>query len=201
MNNLIRLSLLLFTIISCSNNTDQNEQNNDTPLQIVDTLPPLQDSLPILSLTKEQDSIQALAQGIKDSLKQVVNLPKLEWDILADLSFENKLNDTLEAYIDYPVFGALPQAYSGLEVEINGFMIPVAETGNEEIFILSAFPYSQCFFCGQAGLESIIDIQLLKKPERKLKLDEKLSFKGKLRLNDADLNYLIYILDDAELIE
>lgn len=80
-------------------------------------------------------------------------------------------------------------------------MIPVSETGDEEIFILSAFPYSQCFFCGQAGLESILDIQLKNEPQRNLKLDEQLNFKGKLRLNATDLDYLIYILDDAELIE
>lgn len=198
MNKLIAFSLLLWLCFSCSN-TSKEEIPSDPPTQeITDTLPT--EELPILNLTKEQDSVKTQSELLKDSL-QFLPVIELNWDILSDLSYEGRKNDDLGVVIDYPVFGSGPLAYSGLEVQIKGYMIPVSETGDEEIFILSAFPYSQCFFCGQAGLESILDIQLKNEPQRNLKLDEQLSFKGKLRLNATDLDYLIYILDDAELIE
>ncbi len=198
MNKLIAFSLLLWLCYSCSNTNPEETLNDHQTQETTDTLP-IED-LPILNLTKEQDSVETQSKLLKDSL---LSLPSVElnWDILSDLSYEGRKNEDLGVVIDYPVFGSGPLAYSGLEVQIKGYMIPVSETGDEEIFILSAFPYSQCFFCGQAGLESILDIQLKNEPKRNLKLDEQLSCKGTLRLNATDLDYLIYILDDAELIE
>ncbi len=200
MNKLIKLSIIILILHACTD--DKRPVIQDTPTIMTDTAStPPTDSMPIISLGKEQDSIRLRTKVLKDSLSTSEQPLDLSWKILSDISFENKMNDTLESYIEYPVFGAGPLAYDGSEIRIDGYMIPVAETGNEEIFILSAFPYSQCFFCGQAGLESILDIQLKNEPKRALKLDEQLSFRGKLRLNDTDLDYLIYILDEAELIE
>ena len=198
MNKLIAFSILIWLCFSCSNTNLEETSSEPQTQEIADTLQI--EELPILKLTKEQDSVKTRSKLLKDSL---LNLPSIDlnWDILSDLSYEGRKNEELGVVIDYPVFGSGPLAYSGLEIQIKGYMIPVSETGDEEIFILSAFPYSQCFFCGQAGLESILDIQLKNEPQRNLKLDEQLGFKGKLTLNATDLDYLIYILEDAELIE
>lgn len=198
MNKLIAFSILIWLCFSCSNTNLEETSSEPQTQEIADTLQI--EELPILNLTKEQDSVKTRSKLLKDSL---LNLPSIDlnWDILSDLSYEGRKNEELGVVIDYPVFGSGPLAYSGLEIQIKGYMIPVSETGDEEIFILSAFPYSQCFFCGQAGLESILDIQLKNEPQRNLKLDEQLGFKGKLTLNATDLDYLIYILEDAELIE
>lgn len=198
MNKLIALLIILVSCFSCS--TSNKEDNTSEEYQEEKSNTPPTDTLPIVQLSEEQDSISVNSRLLRDSISKKIPV-QLDWKTLEDLSFEERTNDSLEAIIDYPVFGIGPLSHDGLEVQIKGFMIPVAETGNEEIFILSAFPYSQCFFCGQAGLESILDIQLKNKPKRTLELDEQLSFKGTLRLNETDLNYLIYILDDAELIE
>jgi len=56
------------------------------------------------------------------------------------------------------------------------------------------------FFCGGAGPETVIDILPKNKLKKRLTTDEKITFKGKLRLNANDLDYLNYILDDAELV-
>ena len=82
----------------------------------------------------------------------------------------------------------------------SGFVIPLEETADKTFVILSAFPYSQCFFCGQAGPESVIDILAESKLPR-LSVDEKLTFRGRLRLNEDDLRYLNYILEEAELMD
>jgi hypothetical protein len=46
----------------------------------------------------------------------------------------------------------------------------------------------------------VIDILAGSKLPR-LSVDEKSTFRGRLRLNDDDLRYLNYILDEAELVE
>lgn len=187
-------SFLLLGLNSCSS-TDSSPQDaiQSQPTDSIINLPTVVEQ-------EKLDSTSLSTKQVQDSLKELASPLPLDWESLSDLSFDYRLHDSLETYIDFPVFGVLPQAYNGLEVQITGYMIPVAETGNEEIFILSAFPYSQCFFCGQAGLESILDIQLKEEPKRTLELDERLTFKGRFRTNNSDLNYLIYILDDAELV-
>lgn len=190
----IYCSFLLLGLTSCSSK-DSSPQD---PIQS----PPTDSIIDLPTVVEQEklDSTSLSAKQVQDSLKELAPPLSLDWESLSDLSFDYRLYDSLGTYIDFPVFGVLPQAYNGLEVQITGYMIPVAETGNEDIFILSAFPYSQCFFCGQAGLESILDIQLKEEPKRTLKLDERLTFKGRFRTNNSDLNYLIYILDDAELV-
>jgi len=45
-----------------------------------------------------------------------------------------------------------------------------------------------------------MDVQL-KKQGRRFKQDAMVTFQGKLRLNDSDLDYLNYILDDAAMLD
>ena len=56
------------------------------------------------------------------------------------------------------------------------------------------------FFCGQAGPESVMEIQMVKQYDG-LRMDQVLTFKGKLRLNTDDIYQLNYILEDAEVVE
>jgi hypothetical protein len=125
---------------------------------------------------------------------------RLSWKLLAKMDFYEKYNEEVEALIDYPIFHPDVKALEGRSVAIEGYVIPVEETGDETLLILSAFPYSQCFFCGQAGPESVMDIQLRQKPRKRLELDRQATFQGKLRLNDTDLYYLNYILEEAVML-
>ncbi|MBK6364574.1 MAG: hypothetical protein IPF52_14195 [Saprospiraceae bacterium] len=79
---------------------------------------------------------------------------------------------------------------------MEGFYIPVEETGDENIVILSAYPYSQCF-CGQAGVESIVDV-LIKRSAAAYKNRYKVRFSGTFKTNTDDFDYLIYLLEEAK---
>lgn len=125
----------------------------------------------------------------------------LNWQILARVTFDEQYNEELDQYIPYPIFSPSVRAVEGKEVYIQGYYIPVDESGDADIVVLSAFPFSACFFCGNAGPESVMDIQLKKKTKLNFKTDDRITFKGKLKLNDTDLYYLNYILEDAELVE
>lgn len=126
---------------------------------------------------------------------------EVSWKILAQVEFEEKYNEEVQAYVPYPKFEPIVQALDGKEIIIQGYLIPVDESGSDDsILVLSANPFSSCFFCGAAGPESVMDI-MLKEKLKGIKTDRVATFKGRLKLNDSDLYYLNYILEDAELVK
>ena len=68
------------------------------------------------------------------------------------------------------------------------------------MLVLSANSFANCFFCGNAGPETIMDIKMKTKFKKPLKQDDRVIFRGKLKLNATDLYYLNYILEDAEVV-
>lgn len=150
----------------------------------------------VMADNPEQESEKA----ILESLPKLDGAYVLSWSKLLNIEFEDVFVDSLEMETQLPLFNDTIRALDGKMVQVEGFFVPVSETGDENIVILSAFPYAQCFFCGKAGVESIIDV-IKPKYLPAQKLDAKIKLKGKLRLNREDFDFLIYILDDAELIQ
>ena len=79
------------------------------------------------------------------------------------------------------------------EITIQGFMIPLDATGTE--YALSAYPMNQCFFCGEAGPASIMELEM-QKPKR-YKLDAYRTFTGRLVLSLAPQG-MVFKLEEAE---
>ena len=123
---------------------------------------------------------------------------KITWEILKDVKFSDKWSDEFQAYYAVPTFGSNIKKYNGKEIQIRGYIIPIDIV--EGYYVLSANPYSQCFFCGQAGPESVMEVQM-KKEYTDLRIDQIITYKGKLRLNKDDIYQLNYILEDAEIID
>ena len=87
---------------------------------------------------------------------------------------------------------------AGKEIEIKGYIIPVEGYKSHTEFIFSAFPYNMCFFCGNAGAETVMEVYA-KEPVKYQ--TESIVIKGILELNDTDINQLMYILKDAVIVE
>ena len=81
---------------------------------------------------------------------------------------------------------------------VKGFIIPVEGYKGHKEFILSAFPYSMCFFCGGAGPESVMEVTAIEPIEYSA---EAVTIKGKLVLNPDDVNKLMYSLTGAKLVK
>ena len=71
----------------------------------------------------------------------------------------------------------------------------------DQLVILSKYPNANCFFCGGAGLESIVEVRLTKAPKRRFLMDEILTFKGTMHVNTTDYSLVSFILINAELVE
>ncbi|MFD2937020.1 DUF3299 domain-containing protein [Spirosoma flavum] len=123
---------------------------------------------------------------------------KLSWEVLRDVTFKKKWYAEESVYMLYPTFGQGIQKLSGKTVDLTGYVLPVDLESN--IYVLSAFPYSACFFCGGAGPESVVSLKF-KKSDKKFKTDERRTFRGTLKLNADNIYELNYILADAEMLD
>ena len=122
----------------------------------------------------------------------------ITWELLKNVEFDEIWSEEFQAYYMVPKFSESVKEMDGKEVQIRGFIIPVDIV--QDYYVLSANPYSSCFFCGQAGPESVMEIQMVKKYEG-LRMDQVITYKGTLKLNVDDIYQLNYILEDAEIVE
>ena len=120
------------------------------------------------------------------------------WKTLAKITYKKEYDEFLGFKIDKPVFSEEIKALNGKEVTVKGFIIPVEGYKGHKEFILSAFPYSMCFFCGGAGPESVMEVYATEPIEYSA---ESIIIKGKLILNHDDVNKLMYSLTDAKLVK
>ena len=122
----------------------------------------------------------------------------ITWELLKNVEFDEIWSEEFQAYYMVPKFSESVKEMDGKEVQIRGFIIPVDIV--QDYYVLSANQYSSCFFCGQAGPESVMEIQMIKKYEG-LRMDQVITYKGTLKLNVDDIYQLNYILEDAEIVE
>lgn len=123
---------------------------------------------------------------------------KVTWETLRDVTFNKKWNKDEAMFILEPAFGPKVMKIKDKEISITGYMIPVDIDAN--YYVLSANPYSSCFFCGQAGPESVMSVKFNKATKR-FNTDDRVTLKGTLTLNKDDINELNYILTAAQVVE
>ncbi len=122
---------------------------------------------------------------------------KITWETLRDVTFKKKWSAEESMFILYPTFGAKVAGLKDKEIILTGYMIPVDVDAN--VYVLSANPYSSCFFCGGAGPESVVQIKF-KKSTKRFNTDDRVTVRGTLKLNADDINELNYILVNTDLV-
>ena len=120
------------------------------------------------------------------------------WNTLGKITFKKEFDAALGFKIDKPIFSEEILALSGKTVEIKGYIIPTDGYKSHTEFILSAFPYNMCFFCGGAGPETVMEIYA-KTPIKFT--SEAITIRGKLELNADDVTRLIYAMSEVEQID
>lgn len=121
----------------------------------------------------------------------------ITWDDLARVTFSEVYNNDLGAYVNVPNFHESVKALDGKEISIKGHVIPIDVNNND--FVLSAFPFASCFFCGNSGPETVVQLKL--DDVGTFQTDEYLNFTGTLKLNSDDIYNLNYILVDARVLD
>ena len=121
---------------------------------------------------------------------------RIDWINLADVTFEQKEMDEVELTYNHATFGKSLKALADTEVSITGYMIPMDPMGIT--FVLSRNPNASCFFCGGAGPETVLQIKVKHGKYKRYTVDDRLTFKGILRMHEKDIDSLTYVLEDAE---
>ena len=120
----------------------------------------------------------------------------LSWEILADVSFTSDYSETWGIDVLTAQFGEIVSSLEGQEVVLSGYMIPMDAMGTS--YVLSRNPNASCFFCGGAGPETIVGLQLQPEHIKRYRTDAYLTFKGVLRLHSSNERQMNYMLEAAE---
>ena len=120
------------------------------------------------------------------------------WKTLSKITFKKEYDEMMGFKVDIPVFSEEVKALEDKEVTIKGYIIPVEGYKSHNEFVFSAYPYNMCFFCGGAGPETVMEVY---SSEPIKYTAEPIVIRGKLELNDSDMNRLIYALHDAKLVK
>ncbi len=191
----------IFIIISCGSEATDNTEEEDGVSGIPD-LDSIRNTYGYMDedtsayrysvrpTTYNPDSVVKVLKPNKDGIYPI------DWLVLKDTDIEEKYSEELENFFWYFHFGPLLKHLEDKKVYIKGYVLAL----EADYYVLSANPLSMCFFCGNAGPESILRIKL-KDTEKRFKTDEFLTFKGKLRLNAEVIEELNYILEDAEVYD
>ena len=90
-------------------------------------------------------------------------------------------------------FNPRMEALEGKEVTLTGYFLVLDSQLSR--FMLSKNPMASCFFCGNGGPETVIDLRFKKYP--KFKMDDVISVEGILRLNEDSPESSYYILEEV----
>jgi len=144
-----------------------------------------------------QSEIDSVSES--EPTEEVVEVKKDNlWKTLSKITYKKEYDEFLGFKIDVPVFADAVKELQDQEVTVKGYIIPVEGYQSHTEFIFSAFPYNMCFFCGGAGPETVMEVEASEPVEYS---SEQVVLKGKLQLNDADINRLMYLLIDATLVD
>lgn len=124
----------------------------------------------------------------------------ISWEVLSDVQWSEQ-TDSISGY-DLMVadFGEKVIQYHDQVIYISGYVIPLDAMNFS--YALSRNSYAACFFCGQAGPETVMDLYIKPKsiPSQDLN-NTLLKFKGTLILKKINPSGFNYQLVNAELIK
>lgn len=120
---------------------------------------------------------------------------EINWQDLSKIKFKEKYFPEYDEYFMYPEFLPPVKALEGKQVAIKGYFLNIGGT-EEKIYILSKGPMSSCYFCGQGGPETTIELQFTSTPN--FKTDDIMTITGILKLNKDDVEHFNYILVDCK---
>lgn len=125
----------------------------------------------------------------------------VSWNTLAQVKFHREYSETFgfEVNVKPPEFSNELMALNGKEIKVKGYVIPVdVELG---MYMVSANPFANCFFCGNAGPETVVELFPGGKFPR-FATDQMVTFKGILQINtQGEMNAVPYQLFQAEVVK
>jgi len=118
---------------------------------------------------------------------------EITWHDLSKIKFTKKYFKEYDDYFMYPEFLPSVKALESKKITIKGYFLDLG-IGNDT-YVLSKGPMSSCYFCGQGGPETAIELQFTNSSN--FKTDAIVAVTGILKLNQNDVDHFNYILTDC----
>ena len=135
------------------------------------------------------------------SAGNVFSQTTVSWNTFAQVKFHRRYSETFgfEVNIKPPEFSRELLALDGKEILVKGYVIPVdIELG---MYMVSANAFANCFFCGNAGPETVVELIPSSKMPR-FSTDQIVTFKGILQINrEGEMNAVPYQLFRAKVVK
>lgn len=117
------------------------------------------------------------------------------WETLSQLELVTSQDELLGELVTLPMFSEELKSHAGTQVVLEGYIIPLDQARGQDYFVLSRFPYNNCFFCGNAGPETVAEVYT----REPINFEAgKVQVTGQLLLNDDDPLHLFFIIEDAD---
>lgn len=125
----------------------------------------------------------------------------VSWNTFAQVKFHREFSKTFgfEVNVKPPEFSKDLLALDGKQIKVKGYVIPVdVDLG---MYMVSANPFANCFFCGGAGPETVVELFPNGRFPR-FSTDQVVTFNGVLHINrDGEMNAVPYQLFQVELVK
>lgn len=120
----------------------------------------------------------------------------LSWEDLAEVTWQESYDEETGITNLRGIYSEHLRSFEGQEVIIEGYVIPLDAIGLS--YALSRSSFAACFFCGQAGPETVLDLNVRPKsiPSYRQK-DQLIKFKGVIVLKESNDTGFHYTLDQA----
>lgn len=132
----------------------------------------------------------------KSESKSFVVTDTLNWKLLGAIKFVKKQNKDYPDGVMYPIINSTLKVKNKKRIAMSGFIVPIDNT----TYALSKNVFAACFFCGQAGPETIMGIKF-RGGTPKLKTDQYVTLEGNFRINENDVEDWIYHIEDAVIVK
>lgn len=116
---------------------------------------------------------------------------EVTWKLLGQIDFVKRKNPHY-GEVMYPMINSTLKALQGKKIKASGFIVPI----DSKTYALSKNVFAQCFFCGNAGPETIMGIKF-KGDTPRLKTDTYVTMEGTFRYNADDIDDWIYHIENA----
>ena len=122
------------------------------------------------------------------------------WGKLSLIRFE--LKEDIYGELDYTPgkFTEMIEQLDGTEMELEGFIVPLEGEKKQKHLFFSLYPYANCFFCGNAGPETVIEV-LMGDDQYLEYTDNQIKLTGIFRFIPGDMESVMFKLEQAKLVE
>jgi hypothetical protein len=181
------LAVVLFFALFFAIRSYMSYKNHKSNAQIEQELKMAQDNLAANIITPKDIE----QQHQKQATKQAAIKDKTLWDKLIAVRYEVKT----DGYI--PFFDDRQLDLEQKEVVLEGYLIQTEVNTASNYLLLSLYPYQSCFFCGEAGIETLVEIEATKPITY---TDKPVKIKGILQLNRKIDAAFFYTIKNAMLV-